>query len=69
MVGRFHLSPGVRPTECGHYAASLSIRSGSGSGTLDRVYRFTPLFASPRAAARFALSQGLDYLRRPALPA
>ncbi|MFZ4552213.1 MAG: hypothetical protein ACOYNB_10345 [Aquabacterium sp.] len=68
-VGRFALSPLTRQTEDGQYAASLSIRSGRGSGTHDRVYRFTPLFPTAQAAARFALDQGLSYLRQPALPA
>jgi hypothetical protein len=59
----------VRQTDSGQYAASLSIRSGRGTGTHDRVFRFTPLFPSSRAAARYALAQGMDFLRRPALPA
>lgn len=68
-VGRFVLSPITRQTASGQFAASLSIRSGQGSGTHDRVYRFIPLFDSPQAAALYALDQGRSYLRQPALPA
>ncbi|MET3603841.1 hypothetical protein ABIC99_001654 [Sphaerotilus sulfidivorans] len=68
-VGRFILSSTTRRTDCGRYAASLSIRSGRGEGTHDRVYRFIPLFPSSEAAAQYALDQGLGYLHQPALPA
>lgn len=68
-VGRFVLSPITRQTDSGQFAASLSIRSGQGSASHDRVYRFTPLFTTAQAAAHYALDQGLSYLRQPALPA
>lgn len=68
-VGRYVLSPVTRRTECGRYAASLSIRSGTGSATHDRVFRFRPLFRSARAATRYALAQGREYIALPALPA
>lgn len=68
-VGRFVLSPITRQTDNGQFAASLSIRSGQGSASHDRVFRFIPLFASAQAAALYALDQGLSYLRQPALPA
>lgn len=61
------LSPITRQTDSGQYTASLSIRSGRGSMTHDRVFRFTPLFPTDQAAARYALHQGLSYLRRPSL--
>lgn len=62
-VGRFTLSTTSRKTACGHFTASLSIRSGSGSGTQDRVFRFLPLFSTAQAALDFALDQGMGYLR------
>ncbi|HET9821597.1 MAG TPA: hypothetical protein VFQ16_07210 [Burkholderiaceae bacterium] len=68
-MGRFSLSTATRQTDCGQYAASLSIRSGRGTGTHDRVFRFVPLFPTSRAAAQYALDQGLEFLQRPALPA
>ncbi len=68
-VGRFLLSPLTRATDCGRFAASLSIRSGQGQGTHDRIFRFTPLFASAPAAARYALEQGMDFVSQACLPA
>nr|WP_217283567.1 hypothetical protein [Aquabacterium terrae] len=44
------------------YAASVSIRSGQGSATHDRVLRFTPLFDDHRAAIRYALDQGRAWI-------
>ena len=63
------LSPITRQTDTGQFVASLSIRSGQGCVSHDRLHRFTPLFASAQAAARYALDQGLSYFRQPALPA
>lgn len=68
-VGRFVLSPITRQTDSGQFEASLSIRSGQGSASHDRVFRFIPLFATAQAAALYALDQGLSFLRQPALPA
>ena len=50
--GRFLLSPLTRRTDDGRVTASLSIRSGHGQGTCDRVYRFEPCFRSHAAGAR-----------------
>lgn len=69
QVGRFVLSAFTRRTDSGRYAASLSIRSGQGSATHDRVYRFHPTFRSAHTAARYAMSQGQVLLALPALPA
>jgi len=41
----------------------VSIRSGKGSATHDRVLRLVPLFDSKEDAARYALSQGLSWLK------
>ncbi len=70
-MGRFVLTPLIKATECGRHHASLSIRSGEGMARHDRVFRFTPVFRSPQAAARYALEYGLQYLRqgRPAATA
>jgi hypothetical protein len=63
-VGKYLLSPLVRRTESGQFAASLSIRSGRGSGTHDRVFRYVPLFAGRDQAAHYAVSQGLSWLHQ-----
>ena len=39
------MSPLTRQAHCGRYAASVSIRSGRGSTTHDRVLRFVPILA------------------------
>jgi hypothetical protein len=66
-VGRFILSSTSRRVDCGRYAASLSIRSGHGEATHDRVFRFVPLFPTSEAASQYAMDQGLGYLHQPAL--
>jgi hypothetical protein len=48
------------------YAASVSIRSGRGSATHDRVMRFVPEFDSGEAALQYASDQGLDWISRAA---
>jgi hypothetical protein len=48
------------------YAASVSIRSGHGSATHDRVMRFVPEFDSGEAALQYATAQGLDWIGRAA---
>ncbi len=51
----------TRSDDRGLFAASVSIRSGRGSATHDRVLRFAPLFHSRDAAARYATAQGLAW--------
>lgn len=63
-VGRFLLTPLIRKTDCGRHRASLSIRSGEGAASHDRVLRFVPLFTSMQAAARYALKYGTQYVRQ-----
>jgi hypothetical protein len=60
-IGRYTLTPLTRKTDCGRFLAALSIRSGRGAATHDRVYRFIPLFATSLDAARYGLEQGLEY--------
>lgn len=53
----------------GLHAASVSIRTGRGSATHDRVMRFIPTFDSAHAAIRYATDQGLAWVaERVALP-
>ncbi|VTU34152.1 MULTISPECIES: hypothetical protein [unclassified Variovorax] len=67
-VGKYLVSPLVKDLDDGRFAASVSIRSGHGSGTHDRVMRFTPRFANQAAAIRYALDQGLAWVRERTLP-
>jgi hypothetical protein len=63
QVGKYLVSPLTRQKECGHYTASVSIRSGSGRGTSDRVFRFLPEFPTREAALRYAVAEGRSWLR------
>ncbi|MCW5634376.1 MAG: hypothetical protein KIT17_13670 [Rubrivivax sp.] len=64
--GKYLVSPLTRPLDGGRYAAAVSIRSGHGSMTHDRVIRFVPAFDTHDAAARFATEQALAWIGRPA---
>ncbi|KQP38963.1 hypothetical protein [Pseudorhodoferax sp. Leaf274] len=62
-VGKYLISPLIRIAEGGGYNASVSIRSGRGSGTHDRVLRLIGCFRTPETARRQALAEGIDYIR------
>lgn len=66
QVGKYLVSPLTRLDADGGYTASVSIRSGRGSATHDRVFRFVPSFKSRREAARYASRQGLAWVKAPA---
>ena len=57
-VGKYLVSPLCRRTDSGDYIAITSIRSGSGTGTHDRVFRFLPRFDSGPCALNFAALEG-----------
>jgi len=61
-VGKYLISPLTRPLDNGWFACSVSIRSGSGSATTDRVVRLTRLFRDRIAAVEYALSEGLQWI-------
>lgn len=61
-VGKYLVSPSTHTTGNGQFTACVSIRSGSGSGTHDRIYRFVPEFAEQDSALRYAVSEGLRWL-------
>jgi hypothetical protein len=64
-VGKYLVSPLITRTDAGTYAASVSIRSGQGNATHDRVLRFAPRFACGDVARRYAVDQGLAWLHQP----
>ena len=61
-IGKYLVSPLSRPLDDGGYRASVSIRSGQGSASTDRVMRFVGRFDSARAAQRYARAQGLIWV-------
>ena len=66
QLGKYTVSPLTRRDAGGLYSASLSIRSGRGSMTHDRVMRFVPQFDSLEEAAGFARDQAFAWLERAA---
>lgn len=48
--------------ENGWFASAVSIRSGSGSSTTDRILRLTRLFRSAREAAAYAHAEALQWI-------
>jgi hypothetical protein len=67
-VGKYLVSPLTRLTPSGRYAPSVSIRSGQGRATHDRVLRFVACFPTREGACRYAADQGRLWLRQAALP-
>lgn len=63
-VGRFFVSPMIKRDVDGQFVASVSIRSGRGRSTTDRVTRFVPSFPCPQTALRFAADEGVAWARR-----
>jgi hypothetical protein len=61
------VSPLPRAIDGGRFTAAVSIRSGTGRTTHDRVMRFTPLFDTHDQAARFATDQAYAWLGHAAL--
>lgn len=62
-IGKYLVSPLTKRLDDGRYAASVSIRSGRGSGTHDRVLRFTQLFGCDSSAVNYATQQGLSWIQ------
>ncbi|MEJ6022667.1 hypothetical protein [Ramlibacter sp. PS4R-6] len=61
-IGKYLVSPLVKALDNGWFASSVSIRSGSGSATTDRVLRLTRMFQNPKAAAHYAHAEGLRWI-------
>ena len=62
-VGKYLVSPLAKPQGEGRYAASVSIRSGKGSATHDRVMRFSVLFDSAASALHYATEHALWWIK------
>jgi hypothetical protein len=62
-LGRYRIAALPWRLVNGRYAAQVSIASGTGSATTDRVMRFHDDFPTYRSAARYALAQGLRWVR------
>ena len=62
-LGRYRISASPRAMADGRFGAFVSIASGTGSACTDRVMRFTEDFPTHDAAARYAMAQGIDWVR------
>jgi len=61
-VGKYLVSTLVRPAQAGGYTAGVSIRSGRGSASTDRVMHFERHFTSAPAAHHYAHAQGIEWV-------
>ena len=68
-VGKYLVSPLAKQQSEGRFAASVSIRSGRGSATHDRVLRFNGLFDSAAAAVHYATEHALRWIQERTSPA
>jgi hypothetical protein len=64
-VGKYLISPMTRLLENGWYACSVSIRSGRGQATTDRVLRLTRLFRDSVAASDYAIAEARQWMGMP----
>lgn len=64
-VGKYLISPLTRAIENGWFACSVSIRSGSGRSTSDRILRLTRLFRDPGTAADYARGEAMKWIAAP----
>lgn len=68
-VGKYLVSPLAKPQGEGCFVASVSIRSGKGSATHDRVMRFSRLFDNAASALQYATEQALGWIKERSVPA
>lgn len=62
-VGKYRVSPLARQLDGGRFTASVSICSGRGSATHDRVMRFSGLFDNAASAIAYATEHALGWIR------
>jgi len=61
IIGKYRIAAFHTLSASGRYHAQVSIASGSGSSSTDRVMRFAADFSTQDAAAQYALAQGIDW--------
>ena len=61
-VGKYLVSPLIKVLEDGSFASSVSIRSGAGSATTDRVLRLKQIFRCAAEAAAHAHAEALQWI-------
>lgn len=63
-MGKYRIAACPRVLTSGRFEAQVSIASGRGSASTDRVMRFCDDFSTHDAAAHYALSQGIDWVHQ-----
>lgn len=61
-IGKYRITACPQALASGRFAARVSIASGRGSASTDRVMNFHDHFSSHAAAAHYALAQGIDWV-------
>ncbi len=64
LMGKYRIQPCSRALPNGAFSAQVSLASGRGSASTDRVMRFVPEFATPAAASQYALDEGVLWVER-----
>jgi hypothetical protein len=64
LMGKYRIQPCSRALPNGAFSAQVSVASGRGSASTDRVMRFVPEFATPAAASQYALDEGVLWVER-----
>lgn len=64
LMGKYRIQPCSRALPNGAFGAQVSVASGHGSASTDRVMRFVPEFATPAAASQYALDEGVLWVQR-----
>ena len=67
-MGKYRIAACPQPLTSGRFGAQVSIASGSGSASTDRVMRFCDDFSTHDAAAHYALAQGIDWVHAATRP-
>jgi hypothetical protein len=67
-MGKYRIASFPRKLADRRYTAQVSIASGKGSASTDRVFRFVDEFPTHAAAASYALLQGIDWVRQATRP-
>lgn len=62
-MGKYRIAAFPRSLPGGLFAAQVSIASGRGSASTDRVMRFDSAFSTHDAAAEYAIAQGIDWVQ------
>ncbi len=65
-VGKYLISPLTGIPQDGWFSCSVSIRSGQGRATTDRVLRLDRRFRDRSHAAAYAMNEGLRWMGLPA---